>query len=60
MLVGGVLFDEPELDWRAFVAVGLSQTGFEVAAVTPVDEAGVAAEDLEGWDWVIRFLDHVI
>ena len=42
--MGGVLFDEPQLDRCAFIAEGLAQTGFEVAAVTPVHEAAMAAE----------------
>ena len=60
MFVGGVLFDEPELDGRAVVAVGFAQVAFQVALVAPVQEVGVAAKDFEGWDRIVVFLDHVV
>src|SRR5665213_4610108 len=60
VFMGGVFFDEPELDGSAFVAVGFAHAGFEVTAVTPVDVTSVATEDLEGRRRVVGFLDHVV
>ena len=60
MLVGQVLFDEPELNRSAAVAVGFAHPPFQVAAVAPVDVAAVASEDLEGRRGIIGLLHHVV
>lgn len=60
VLVGDVFLYEPQLQGSTDVAVLLSQISFEIAAITPVQEFGVTAEDFESWRRVIILLDHIV
>jgi len=55
-----VLFDKPELYRGTGIPVSVAQATFQIAAITPVDIFGVAAEDFKGWCRIVSFLDHII
>ena len=60
VLVGFVLFDEPQLHCCSLVVVALAQVTLEVSLVAPVQEFGVRTKDFESWDWIVVFLHHVV
>ncbi len=60
VLVGFVLFDEPEFDGRAGVVPFFTNTAVHIALVAPVEELGVGAKDFKAGVGVVVFLDDVV
>ena len=55
-----MFFDEPKLERGTGKTIVLAQAVFQVAPVTPVQIAGMAAEDFEGGRRVVNFLDNIV
>jgi len=60
MLMGFMLFDEPQLDRCPFKAIYIAQFALHKTTVTPMDELGMCAKDLKSGRWIVVFLYHVI